>query len=108
MDPETRFWLAGRMTEGWKGTVERAEKVLRSARERAGRRPSSLITDDLAAYRRASRWALGWRYCEHRPVDWREGMDKRNLMERKIQTTWMRVKTMRCLKSFKTGQSWLD
>jgi transposase-like protein len=108
MDSETRFWLAGRLTEGWKGTTEQAEEVLRITRERAGRRPLYLITDELAAYRKASHWALGWRHCEHKPVDWREGMGPRNLMERKIQTTRMRVKTMRCLKSLKIGQNWLD
>jgi len=109
MDSETRFWLAGRLAEGWKGTWEQAEEVLRLARRRADKKPTRLVTDELAAYKRGSRWVFGWRSCEHRAVNWRrEGMGPRNLMERKIQTTRMRVKTMRCLKGLETGQNWLD
>jgi len=108
MDSETRFWLTGRLTEGRERTAGHAEAVLRLARERADKKPLRLTTDELAAYGAGGRWVFGWRYCEHWAVDWREGRGRRNLMERKIQTTRMRLKTMRHLKSLKTGQGWLD
>lgn len=109
MDEDTRFWLASRLSEGWDRSISDAEAVLKLARERARGRPSVLVTDGLFAYERASRWALGWRHCKHeRHVSWREGKCSTNLIERKIQTTRMRTKTMRCFKSLKTGRNWLD
>jgi len=108
MDSETRFWLASRLTVGRERTAEHAEEVLRLARERAGGRPSRLTTDELPAYEKGSRWTLGRRHFEHWPIDWRRGRGPRNLMERKIQTTRMRLKTMRCFKGVEAGQSWLD
>lgn len=41
-------------------------------------------------------------------MSWREGKGPTNLIERKIQTTRMKTKTMRCIKSLETGQNWLD
>ena len=108
MDSETKFWLAGRLTEGRERTAEHAEAVLRLARERAGKKPLGLTTDELPAYEAGGRWVFGWRYCEHWTVDWRRGRGPRNLMERKIQTTRMRFKTIRCFKNLDAGQSWLD
>ena len=108
MDSETKFWLAGRLTEGRERTAEHAEAVLRLARERAGKKPLRLTTDELPAYEAGGRWVFGWRYCEHWTVDWRRGRGPRNLMERKIQTTRMRFKTIRCFKNLDAGQSWLD
>lgn len=109
IDTGTRFWLASRLTEGWDRGIDDAEAVLRLAREQAKGRPARLITDGLQAYERASRWALGWHRCKHiRSVSWREGKGLTNLIERKIQTTRMRTKTMRCFKSLETGQVWLD
>jgi len=108
MDSGTRFWLAGRLTMGRERTAEHAEEVLRLARERAGGRPSRLTTDELPAYEKGSRWTLGRRHFEHWPIDWRRGRGPRNLMERKIQTTRTRLKTIRCFKNLEAGQSWLD
>jgi len=108
MDEGTRFWLASHLTEGWERSIDDAEAVLRLARECAKGRPTTLVTDGLPAYEHACRHALGWRHCEHeRHVSWRYGKGSTNLIERKIQTTRMRLKTMRCLKSLKTGQAWL-
>lgn len=109
MDEGTRFWLASRLTEGWDRSTDDAEAVLRLARERAKGRPTTLVTDGLPAYERACRWALGWRHCKHeRHVSWRYGKGSTNLIERKIQTTRMWMKTMRCFKGLETGQNWLD
>ena len=109
MDEGTRFWLASRLSEGWDRSIEDAEAVLKLARETAKTKPSVLVTDGLFAYEKASHWALGWRHCKHeRQVSWRDRRGLTNLIERKIQTTRMRMKTMRCFKSLETGQSWLD
>ena len=109
MDEGTRFWLASRLSQGWDRGIDDAEAVLRLARETAKGKPDVLVTDGLFAYERASHWALGWRHCKHeRRVSWREGKGSTNLIERKIQTTRMRMKTMRCLKGLETGQNWLD
>ena len=109
MDEGTRFWLASRLSEGWDRGIGDAEAVLKLARDRAKCKPSTLVTDGLPAYERGSHWALGWRHCKHeRSVSWREGKGLTNLIERKIQTTRMRTKTMRCLKGLETGQNWLE
>jgi len=109
MDAGTRFWLASALTEGWERTERQAEAVLNLAREQAKERPKKLTTDGLPAYEHGRVWALGWRECEHeRCVSWREGKGPTNLIERKIQTTRMRTKTMRCLKNWEKGQDWLD
>ena len=109
MDEGTRFWLASHLSEGWERTTRQAEAVLRLARERAKGRPFTLVTDGLFAYGKASHLALGWRHCKHeRQVSWRGHRTLTNLIERKIQTTRMRMKTMRCFKSLETGQRWLD
>ena len=108
MDAETRFWLAVNLTEGWKRTIEQAKTVLRFAREQAKDRPAKLVTDGFLAYWRASNWVLRWPRCKHWPTDWRDGRGPRNLVERKIQTTRMRVKTMRGLRRTRTGQGWLE
>ena len=109
MDEGTRFWLASRLSEGWDRSIDDAEAVLRLARETALESPAVLVTDGLFAYEKASHWALGWRHCRHeRQMSWRKGWGPTNLIERKIQTTRMRMKTLRCLKSLETGQSWLD
>lgn len=109
MDEGTRFWLASRLSEGWERDIQDAEAVLELALETAKEKPEVLKTDGLFAYEKASRWVLGWRHCKHeRQVSWREGKGLTNLIERKIQTTRMRTKTMRCLKGLETGQDWLD
>lgn len=106
MDSRTRFWLASKITEGRDRTVEDAEAVLSKARERAEGRPEKLVTDGLPAYRRGISWSLGWRQCEHVvELSWKEGKHRTNPIERKVQTTRMRLKTMRCLESLETGQN---
>lgn len=109
VDAGTRFWLASNLTEGWERTEEQAESILRSAKEQAKIGPRKLTTDGLPAYEHGRVWALGWRGYEHkRHVSWRYGWGPTNLIERKIQSTRMRLKTMRCLKGLETGQNWLD
>ncbi|MEM3402558.1 MAG: DDE-type integrase/transposase/recombinase [Candidatus Hadarchaeales archaeon] len=109
MHADTRLWLAGEISEGWQHTAEQAERVLGEALTNAGARPSVLSTDGLQAYREGGKWLLGWRRCElQQHLHYREGLPKTNLMERKIQTTRMRVKTMRGFKRGETGQRWLD
>lgn len=108
MDAGTRFWLASSLTEGWERTEEQAGAVLGQAREQAKEKPRKLTTDGLPAYVHGRTWAIGWR-CKHEAhVSWRYGRGATNLIERKIQTTRMRTRTMRCLKSQKMGQNWLE
>ena len=102
MDEGTRFWLASLLTEGWERSIDDAEAVLELARKCAKERPSKLTTDGLPAYERGRSWAIGWRGYEYeRHVSWREGKASTNLIERKIQTTRMRTKTMRVSRAWR-------
>jgi transposase-like protein len=108
VDAGTRFWLASNLTEGWSRTAKQAETALGWAREHAKEKPWRLVTDGFEGYRRGGAWVIGWRRRLLSTTDWRKGMGPRNLMERKIQTTRMRVKTIRGFKGRNTGQRWLD
>ena len=105
MDSDSRFLLAAYLSPE---RTTRAAAALAMARERAAEPPEQVKTDGLRSYRIALRRAFPTRLVNHVVSQGIRAEINNNMSERLQGTIRDRDKTLRALKSRKTGQDYVD
>ena len=105
MDSETRFLLASTITH--KRSVQDARNVLRTGKDRSGKKPRVLITDGLTSYSQANKKEF---YTNTNPtIHFRTPSKRKYFLNQNIErlngTIRERLKVMRGLDSIETAQS---
>ena len=106
MDSDSRYLLAAYLSP--ERTARAAATALALARERAAEPPEQIKTDGLRSYRIALRRAFPTRLVNHVVSQGIRAEINNNMSERLQGTIRDRDKTLRALKSRKTGQDYVD
>ena len=102
MDNETKFLLASNVTHS--RTTKNAQKLFKQAKNTAGKKAQTIITDGSFSYSKSVKKEFATRKNKkphYRYVSFRQKDSNNNIIERYHGTYKDRVKSMRCMKNLK-------